>query len=103
MLELFYYVGLCGSRILVVPRRPFRRRRRVPLGGLAQARCPLKSEVLGKGNRRPRRARSAARRLEALGAWLAVRDQMVKHDPHPLFLSRRAGNRLSPNVACASA
>jgi integrase/recombinase XerC len=35
--------------------------------------------------------------IDALNAWLAVRGQMVKHDPHPLFLSAR-GNRLSPNV-----
>jgi integrase/recombinase XerC len=53
-------------------------------------------EVLGKGNRR-RVVPVGSKALEALRAWLAVRDQMVKHDPHPLFLSAR-GNRLSPNV-----
>jgi integrase/recombinase XerC len=53
-------------------------------------------EVLGKGNRR-RVVPVGSKALEALQAWLAVRGQMVKHDPHPLFLSAR-GNRLSPNV-----
>ncbi len=35
--------------------------------------------------------------LDALRAWLAVRGEFVKQDPHPLFLSVR-GNRMSPNV-----
>jgi len=35
--------------------------------------------------------------IEALEAWLAVREQFVRHDPHPLFLSVR-GARMSPNV-----
>jgi integrase/recombinase XerC len=53
-------------------------------------------EVLGKGNRR-RMVPVGSKAIAALNAWLAVREQMVRHDPHPLFLSTR-GNRLSPNV-----
>ena len=53
-------------------------------------------EVLGKGNRR-RVVPVGSKALDALRAWLAVRGEFVKHDPHPLFLSVR-GNRMSPNV-----
>ncbi|MCC8393430.1 tyrosine recombinase XerC [Paraburkholderia sp. MMS20-SJTR3] len=53
-------------------------------------------EVLGKGNRR-RLVPVGSKAVAALNAWLAARDQMVRHDPYPLFLSVR-GNRLSPNV-----
>ncbi|SEI50615.1 tyrosine recombinase XerC [Paraburkholderia diazotrophica] len=53
-------------------------------------------EVLGKGNRR-RSVPVGRKALDALRAWLAVRGELVKHDPHPLFLSAR-GNRMSPNV-----
>jgi integrase/recombinase XerC len=35
--------------------------------------------------------------LDALQAWLAVREQMVRDDPHPLFVSAR-GQRMSPGV-----
>ncbi|MEX3930296.1 tyrosine recombinase XerC [Paraburkholderia phymatum] len=53
-------------------------------------------EVLGKGNRR-RSVPVGSKALDALRAWLAVRGELVKHDPHPLFLSARC-NRMSPNV-----
>ncbi|MCX4163763.1 MULTISPECIES: tyrosine recombinase XerC [Paraburkholderia] len=53
-------------------------------------------EVLGKGNRR-RVVPVGSKAIDALRAWLAVRGEFVKHDPHPLFLSVR-GNRMSPNV-----
>jgi integrase/recombinase XerC len=53
-------------------------------------------EVLGKGNRR-RSVPVGSKALDALRAWIAVRGELVKHDPHPLFLSAR-GNRMSPNV-----
>ncbi|MEM5364918.1 tyrosine recombinase XerC [Paraburkholderia azotifigens] len=53
-------------------------------------------EVLGKGNRR-RSVPVGSKALEALRAWLAVRGELVKRDPHPLFVSVR-GNRMSPNV-----
>ncbi|MFP3186159.1 MAG: site-specific integrase, partial [Paraburkholderia sp.] len=53
-------------------------------------------EVLGKGNRR-RVVPVGSKALDALNAWLAVRGEFVRQDPHPLFLSAR-GNRMSPNV-----
>jgi integrase/recombinase XerC len=53
-------------------------------------------EVLGKGNRR-RVVPVGSKALVALRAWLAVRGEFVKLDPHPLFLSAR-GKRMSPNV-----
>jgi integrase/recombinase XerC len=53
-------------------------------------------EVLGKGGRR-RAVPVGSKALDALRAWLAVRVELVKNDPHPLFVSAR-GNRMSPNV-----
>jgi integrase/recombinase XerC len=53
-------------------------------------------EVLGKGNRR-RAVPVGSKALVALRAWLAVRGEFVKLDPHPLFLSAR-GKRMSPNA-----
>jgi integrase/recombinase XerC len=52
--------------------------------------------VLGKGNRR-RSVPVGSKAITALRAWIEVRGQFVKHDPHALFLSAR-GNRMSPNV-----
>jgi integrase/recombinase XerC len=53
-------------------------------------------EVLGKGNRR-RIVPVGSKALTALRAWLAVRGEFVRLDPHPLFLSAR-GKRMSPNI-----
>jgi integrase/recombinase XerC len=53
-------------------------------------------EVLGKGNRR-RIVPVGSKAIDALNAWIAVRGEFVRQDPHPLFLSAR-GNRMSPNV-----
>lgn len=52
--------------------------------------------VLGKGKRR-RTVPVGRKAVEALRTWLAVRGELVKLDPHPLFLSAR-GARMSPNV-----
>ena len=52
--------------------------------------------VLGKGKRQ-RIVPVGRKALEALAAWLAARGQLVKADPHPLFLSVR-GARISPNA-----
>lgn len=52
--------------------------------------------VLGKGKRR-RTVPVGAKAMQALAAWLAVRGQWLKADPHPLFVSVR-GARMSPNV-----
>jgi integrase/recombinase XerC len=52
--------------------------------------------VTGKGQRR-RSVPVGAKAIAALRAWLAVRAQMVRLDPHPLFVSAR-GKRMSPGV-----
>jgi integrase/recombinase XerC len=52
--------------------------------------------VLGKGGRR-RSVPVGSKAITALRAWIEVRGQFVKLDPHALFLSTR-GNRMSPNV-----
>lgn len=52
--------------------------------------------VLGKGQRR-RTVPVGSKAMQALAAWLSVRGQFVKADPHPLFLSVR-GARMSPNI-----
>ncbi|WP_158899961.1 tyrosine recombinase XerC [Burkholderia sp. L27(2015)] len=52
--------------------------------------------VTGKGQRR-RSVPVGAKAIAALQAWLAVRPQMVRLDPHPLFVSAR-GKRMSPGV-----
>lgn len=52
--------------------------------------------VTGKGNKQ-RTVPVGAPALEALRAWLSVRNTLVSLDPHPLFLSER-GTRISPRV-----
>lgn len=52
--------------------------------------------VLGKGKRQ-RTVPVGKKAVVALKAWLGVREQLVKRDPHPLFVSVR-GARMSPNV-----
>lgn len=52
--------------------------------------------VTGKGSKQ-RRVPVGQPALQAISAWLAVRDTLVKADPHPLFLTER-GTRMSPRV-----
>lgn len=52
--------------------------------------------VTGKGGKR-RSVPIGSKAVTALRAWLAVRPQWLKGDPHPLFLSAR-GVRMSPSV-----
>ena len=52
--------------------------------------------VTGKGNKM-RRVPVGAAALQALTAWLSVRSTLLKHDPLPLFLTRR-GTRISPRL-----
>lgn len=52
--------------------------------------------VRGKGNKE-RKVPVGRKAIDALNAWLAVRGEFVRRDPHPLFLSVR-GNRMSPGV-----
>jgi integrase/recombinase XerC len=52
--------------------------------------------VLGKGGKR-RSVPVGAKAIAALRAWIDVRGEFVKLDPHALFLSVR-GNRMAPGV-----
>lgn len=52
--------------------------------------------VTGKGNKM-RTVPIGQAAIDALTSWLAVRDTLVKLDPHPLFLSER-GTRVSARV-----
>jgi integrase/recombinase XerC len=52
--------------------------------------------VLGKGKRQ-RKVPVGSKAIAALKAWIEVRDQFIKLDPNPLFLSTR-GNRMAPGV-----
>lgn len=52
--------------------------------------------VTGKGKRR-RSVPVGRKAIGALQAWLAVREQLVRGDPHPLFVSVR-GKRMAPGV-----
>jgi integrase/recombinase XerC len=52
--------------------------------------------VLGKGKRQ-RKVPVGSKAIAALKAWIEVRDQFIKIDPNPLFLSTR-GNRMAPGV-----
>ncbi|GIZ50793.1 tyrosine recombinase XerC [Noviherbaspirillum aridicola] len=53
-------------------------------------------QVTGKGSKQ-RRVPVGGPAIDALRAWLEVRDTLVKGDPNPLFLSAR-GNRISPRA-----
>lgn len=52
--------------------------------------------VTGKGNKM-RSVPIGQAAIDAITSWLAVRDTLVKLDPHPLFLSER-GTRISARV-----
>jgi integrase/recombinase XerC len=56
----------------------------------------LEVTVTGKGSKQ-RKVPVGEPAAQAIAAWLAVRETLVKLDPHPLFLSAR-GTRLSPRV-----
>lgn len=56
--------------------------------------CEVK--VTGKGGKQ-RSVPVGAPAIEAIAAWLEVRDSFVKHDPHPLFLTNR-GKRMTPRT-----
>ncbi|WP_250452690.1 tyrosine recombinase XerC [Caballeronia sp. ATUFL_M2_KS44] len=90
MLELFYSSGLRLAELVSLDVRYF---------DTSASWLDLAHEevtVLGKGGRR-RSVPVGRKAIDALRAWIDVRDQFVKLDPHALFLSVR-GNRMSPGV-----
>ncbi|MFP6557267.1 tyrosine recombinase XerC [Paraburkholderia sp. B3] len=94
MLELFYSSGLRLAELVGLDVRYVRRDDYESAGWLKRDAAEV--EVHGKGNRH-RMVPVGRKALDALDAWLAVRDALVKHDDAPLFLSVR-GNRMAPGV-----
>ena len=94
ILELFYSSGLRLSELVNLDVHFFDADGYRSTGWLKLDEAEV--EVLGKGNRR-RTVPVGSKALDALRAWLAVRGELLKLDPHPLFVSAR-GNRMSPNV-----
>jgi integrase/recombinase XerC len=94
MLELFYSSGLRLAELVGLDVRYVKRAGYESAGWLKRDAAEV--EVLGKGNRH-RVVPVGRKALDALDAWLAVRDTLVKHDDAPLFLSVR-GNRMAPGV-----
>ncbi|RKP58565.1 tyrosine recombinase XerC [Pararobbsia silviterrae] len=94
MLELFYSSGLRLAELVGLDVRYTDRDGYRSLGWIDLDAGDV--HVTGKGKRQ-RIVPVGAKAREALLAWLALRDQWVRHDPHPLFLSVR-GNRLSRSV-----
>lgn len=94
MLELFYSSGLRLAELVGLDVRYVKRADYESAGWLKRDAAEV--EVLGKGNRH-RIVPVGRKALDALDAWLAVRDTLVKHDDAPLFLSVR-GNRMAPGV-----
>lgn len=94
ILELFYSSGLrlaelIGLDVMYTQADGYR-----SAGWLDLAEAEV--TVRGKGNKE-RKVPVGRKAIDALNAWLAVRSEFVKHDPHPLFVSVR-GNRMSPGV-----
>jgi len=91
MLELFYSSGLRLSELVDLDVRYADVDGHRSLGWIDFESGDV--QVTGKGKRQ-RIVPVGSKALEALQAWLAVRDHWVRLDPHPLFLSSR-GNRIS--------
>ena len=94
MFELLYSSGLRVSELTALDVRYIRDGSYTSAGWIdfdAHEVC-----VTGKGNKQ-RRVPVGAPALEAVRSWLAVRDSLVRLDPHPLFLTER-GTRMSPRV-----
>ncbi|MBB3256057.1 integrase/recombinase XerC [Paraburkholderia bannensis] len=94
MLELFYSSGLRLAELVGLDVRYVRRDGYESAGWLKRDAAEV--EVHGKGDRH-RLVPVGRKALDALDAWLAVREAWIKHDDAPLFLSVR-GNRMAPGV-----
>jgi integrase/recombinase XerC len=94
MLELFYSSGLRLAELVGLDVRFVEEDGYRSAGWLNLVHDEV--TVLGKGNRR-RSVPVGRKAIEALRAWIEVRGDFVKLDPHALFLSVR-GNRMSPGV-----
>ncbi len=94
MFELLYSSGLRVSELAALDMRYFKEGDYASPGWIdfdAQ-----EAVVTGKGSKQ-RRVPVGRHALQALDAWLAVRDALLKADQRPLFLGAR-GTRISPRV-----
>ncbi len=94
MLELFYSSGLRLAELVGLDVRYVKRDDYESAGWFKRDAAEV--EVHGKGDRH-RIVPVGRKAIDAIDAWLAVRDAWVKHDDAPLFLSVR-GNRMAPGV-----
>ncbi len=91
MFELLYSSGLRVSELVALDVQDFGDRNPPSLGWVDLAQAEV--HVTGKGNKQ-RIVPVGGPAIEAIRAWLAVRGQLVKTDPRPLFLTER-GTRMS--------
>jgi len=94
MFELLYSSGLRISELVGLDVRYAKEGKYVSAGWIDFEAQEV--HVTGKGGKE-RMVPVGRPALDAITAWLAVREMLVKADPHPLFLSER-GNRMSPRV-----
>lgn len=94
MFELLYSSGLRVSELVGLDIRYAQENRYVSAGWIDFDAHEV--TVTGKGNKM-RSVPIGQAAIDALESWLAVRDTLVKLDPHPLFLSER-GTRVSARV-----
>jgi integrase/recombinase XerC len=94
MFELLYSSGLRVSELTALDVRFTKEGRYESVGWIDFDEQEV--SVTGKGNKQ-RKVPVGQPALQAIAAWLAVRDTQVKADPHPLFLTER-GTRMSPRV-----
>lgn len=94
MFELLYSSGLRVSELTALDVRFIKEGNYISSGWIDFDEREV--SVTGKGSKQ-RHIPVGQPALAAISAWLAVRDTLVKADPHPLFLSER-GTRISPRV-----
>lgn len=94
ILELFYSSGLRLAELVGLDAAYTEADGYTSAGWFDRAEAEV--TVRGKGGK-TRRVPVGRKALDALDAWLAVRGEWLRHEPHALFVSVR-GNRLSPGV-----
>lgn len=94
MFELLYSSGLRVSELVGLDVRYVQENRYVSAGWIDFDAHEV--TVTGKGNKM-RSVPVGQAALDAITAWLAVRESLVRLDPHPLFFSER-GTRMSARV-----
>lgn len=94
MFELLYSSGLRVSELAALDVRFIKEADHASAGWINFD--EMEVTVTGKGGKR-RSVPVGQPAIDAVKAWLAVRDTLVRFDPHPLFVSNR-GTRMSPRV-----